>query len=91
MAEEPQVKGVAFRSLFASLAKLRGVSTQQAALSAFGEELRSGFAYGGIVPGGWVPHCFVSGAAGRRAQRGRQLIYDLGRQCTKDDMAAHWS
>ena len=55
MADGSRVKGVAFRSVFASLGKLRGKPAQQAALSRLGEELQNAFNYGGIVPGGWYP------------------------------------
>ena len=55
MVDGPRVKGVAFRSVYGSLGTLRGEPAQQAALAVLSEELRNGFVYGAIVPGGWYP------------------------------------
>lgn len=94
MADDPKVKGVAFRSVFASLGKLRGAGAQQAALQQFGQDLQSGFAYGGIVPGGWYPIAWykellriVRSSSGE----GRPFVYEVGRQCTRDDMSGIYS
>jgi hypothetical protein len=47
------VKGVAFRSVYGSLGTLPGKPAQEGALALRSEELRNGFVYGAIVPGGW--------------------------------------
>jgi hypothetical protein len=53
MVDGPRVKGVAFRSVYGSLGTLRGKPAQEGALALRSEELRNGFVYGAIVPGGW--------------------------------------
>lgn len=94
MAEEPRVKGVAFRSVHASLGKLRGPAMQAAAIRVAGEELQSGFTYGAIVPGGWYPIAWYKEllhAARRVTGEGKELIHEIGRQCTRDDMSGIYS
>jgi hypothetical protein len=94
MVDAPRVKGVAFRSVNASLIKLRGKSVQQAAHAALSEELRNGFTYGAIVPGGWYPigwykelfRCIRSTSG-----EGKELVHEIGRQCTRDDMSGIYS
>jgi hypothetical protein len=94
MAEFPRVKGVAFRSVYTSLGKLRGKEAQQAALAACGVELRDGFTYGAIVPGGWYAIDWykelfraIRGTTGE----GKELVHEIGRQCTRDDMSGIYS
>lgn len=94
MSSEPQVKGVAFRSVYASLGKLRGEPAQRAALAAVSEELRHGFNYRSIVPGGWYPILqYKELLRGIRAStgEGKDLMHEIGRQCTRDDMAGIYS
>lgn len=94
MAESPRVKGVAFRSVHASLGKLRGKSAQQAALAACGDELRDGFTYGAIVPGGWYPiewYKELFQAIRSSTGEGKELVHEIGRQCTRDDMSGIYS
>ena len=43
MADEPRLKGVAFRSVYTSLGKLRGVAAQQTLLAGSSAELRDRF------------------------------------------------
>jgi hypothetical protein len=94
MSAEPRVKGVAFRSVFGSIAKLRGKDVQQAALAKFGPGLRDGFTYGAIVQGGWYPiswykelfQCIRSVTG-----EGKELAFEIGRQCTRDDMSGVYS
>jgi hypothetical protein len=94
MIEQARVKGVAFRSVFASLGKLRGNPAQQAVLAALSEELRNGFTYGAIVPGGWFPIAWykelfrvIRSTTGER----KELVHEIGRQCTRDDMSGIYS
>lgn len=90
MASEPQVKGVAFRSVYASLGKLRGEKAQGAALEAVSEELRHGYTYRSIVPGGWYRiELYKELLRGIRSATGesKELVYEIGRQCTRDDMS----
>jgi hypothetical protein len=94
MASEPQVKGVAFRSVYVSLGKLRGDAAQRAMLEAVSEELRHGFTYRSIVPGGWYDIALykelfrgIRSATGE----GKDLVTEIGRQCTRDDMAGIYS
>jgi hypothetical protein len=94
MADGPRVKGVAFRSVFASLGKLRGKSAQQAAMAALGEELRDGFTYGAIVSGGWYSidwYKELFKAIRSSTGEGKELVLEIGRQCTRDDMAGIYS
>lgn len=94
MASEPRVKGVAFRSVYVSLGKLRGEEAQRAALEAVSEELRHGFTYRSIVPGGWYPIALYRELfRGIRASSGesKELVYEIGRQCTRDDMSGIYS
>lgn len=94
MASDPQVKGVAFRSVYASLGKLRGEGAQRAALEAVSEELRNGFLYRSIVPGGWYPiESYKELFRGIRSStgEGKDLVYEIGRQCTRDDMSGIYS
>lgn len=94
MADQPKVKGVAFRSVYASLGKLRGKAAQQAMLRAVGEELRNGFAYGAIVPGGWYPIAWykeLMRAIRSSTGESRALVHEIGRQCTRDDMSGIYS
>jgi hypothetical protein len=94
MASEPQVKGVAFRSVYASLGKLRGETVQRATLEAVSEEVRHGFTYRSIVPGGWYPIAqYRELFRAIRAATGetKELVFDIGRQCTRDDMSGIYS
>lgn len=94
MADGPRVKGVAFRSVFGSLATLRGKPTQQAALELMTEELRNGFVYGAIVSGGWYPidwYKQLFRAIRESSGEGKELVHEIGRQCTRDDMAGIYS
>jgi hypothetical protein len=94
MASEPQVKGVAFRSVYASLGKLRGEAVQRALLETVNEELRHGFAYRSIVPGGWYAiELYKELLRGIRSATGesKELVYEIGRQCTRDDMSGIYS
>src|SRR5688572_13655568 len=94
MASEPQVKGVAFRSVYASLGKLRGEVAQRSTLEAVSEELRHGFTYRSIVPGGWYPIAqYRELLRGSRSATGesKELVYEIGRQSTRDDMSGIYS
>jgi hypothetical protein len=94
MASEPQVKGVAFRSVYASLGKLRGDAVQRAVLEAVSEELRHGFTYRSIVPGGWYGIALYKellGGIRSVTGEGKDLVTEIGRQCTRDDMAGIYS
>lgn len=94
MAEGPSIKGVAFRSVYASLGKLRGEQAQRAVLEAASEQLRHGFAYGAIVTGGWYPielykelFMVIRSTTGE----GKELVHEIGRQCTRQDMSGVYS
>jgi hypothetical protein len=94
MADDPKVKGVAFRSVYASLGKLRGQSAQQAALAAFGQDLQNGLGYGAIVAGGWYPITWYKElfqAIRKSTAEGKELVHEIGRQCTRDDMTGIYS
>ena len=94
MVDGPRVKGVAFRSVYGSLGTLRGQPAQQAALAVLSEELRNGFVYGAIVPGGWYPiEWYKELFRGIRSStgEGKDLAYEIGRQCTRDDMTGIYS
>jgi hypothetical protein len=94
MASEPQVKGVAFRSVYASLGKLRGEVAQRSTLEAVSEELRHGFTYRSIVPGGWYPiaqYRELLGGIRTATGESKELVYEIGRQCTRDDMSGIYS
>ena len=94
MASDPQVKGVAFRSVYASLGKLRGEAAQRAALEAVSEQLRNAFIYRSIVPGGWYPieqyKELFRGILSSTGE-GKELLHEIGRQCTRDDMSGIYS
>jgi hypothetical protein len=94
VAKQPAVKGVAFRSVYASLGKLRGEGAQRALIEAGSERLREAFVYGAIVPGGWYPvdlykELFrtIRAATGE----GKELVHEIGRQCSRDDMSGIYS
>ena len=94
MVDGPRVKGVAFRSVFGSLGKLRGQPAQLATLDVLSEELRNGFVYGAIVPGGWYPidwYKELFRAIRSSTGEGKELTHEIGRQCTRDDMAGIYS
>jgi hypothetical protein len=94
MVDAARVKGVAFRSVLASLGKLRGKPAQQAALAGLSEELRNGFTYGAIVPGGWFPIAWyqeVFRVIRSTTGEGKELVHEIGRQCTRDDMSGIYS
>jgi hypothetical protein len=94
MVDGPRVKGVAFRSVYGSLGKLRGKPAQAAVLEVLGEELRNGFVYGAIVPGGWYPidwYKELFRAIRSSTGEGKELAHEIGRQCTRDDMAGIYS
>jgi hypothetical protein len=94
MVEGSCVKGVAFRSVYASLGKLRGAAAQQATLDASSEELRDGFRYGAIVPGGWYPVALYKDlfrAVRTATGEGKELVHEIGRQCTRNDMSGIYS
>ncbi|MES1184855.1 MAG: hypothetical protein ABUL60_13660 [Myxococcales bacterium] len=94
MVDGPRVKGVAFRSVYGSLGTLRGQPAQQAALAVLSEELRNGFVYGAIVPGGWYPiDWYKELFRGIRSStgEGKELAHEIGRQCTRDDMTGIYS
>ncbi len=94
MASEPQVKGVAFRSVYGSLGALRGAAAQRAALQAVSEGLRHGFTYRSIVPGGWYGiELYKELFRGIRSStgEGKELVHEIGRQCTRDDMSGIYS
>lgn len=94
MVDEPRVKGVAFRSVYVSLGKLRGQSAQRALLESVSVELREGFSYGAIVPGGWYPidsYKELLRAIRRTTSEGKELVHEIGMQCTRDDMSGVYS
>jgi hypothetical protein len=94
MAETPRVKGVAFRSVYASLGKLRGAAAQRSVLTEASPELRDGFEYGAIVPGGWYSidsYKELLCAIRSTTSEGKELIHEIGRQCTRDDMSGVYS
>jgi hypothetical protein len=94
MVDGPRVKGVAFRSVFASLGKLRGKAAQQAVLARCSEELKNGFTYGAIVSGGWYPidwYKQLFRSIRSSTGEGKELVHEIGRQCTRDDMSGVYS
>ncbi len=94
MADEPRIKGVAFRSVYVSLGKLRGESAQRAVLEGASVALREGFSYGAIVPGGWYPidwYKELLRLIRSMAGEGKELIHEIGMQCTRDDMSGVYS
>jgi hypothetical protein len=94
MVDSSRVKGVAFRSVFASVGKLRGKAAQQATLARLSEELQNGFTYGAIVSGGWYSidwYKELFKAIRAATGEGKELVHDIGRQCTRDDMSGIYS
>ncbi|WP_437900409.1 hypothetical protein [Sorangium sp. So ce124] len=90
MTDEPRVKGVAFRSVYASFGKLRGEPVQKLSLDAMCEPLRDGIRYGSLVSTGWYPIAWYKDlfqAIRRASGEGKELIHQIGRQCTHDDMS----
>ncbi|WP_437666343.1 hypothetical protein [Sorangium sp. So ce1182] len=90
MTDEPRVKGVAFRSAFVSFGKLRGEPVQKLSLDEMCEPLRDGLRYGSIVSTGWYPIAWYKDlfqAIRRTSGEGKDLIHQIGRQCTRDDMS----
>lgn len=58
------------------------------------EELRNGFVYGAIVSGGWYPidwYKQLFRAIRESSGEGKELVHEIGRQCTRDDMAGIYS
>lgn len=94
MTDAPRVKGVAFRSVYASLGKLRGQAAQRAVLASSSDALRDGFDYGAIVSGGWYAielyKELLRAIRGTLAE-GKELVFEIGRQCTRDDMSGVYS
>jgi hypothetical protein len=89
MADEPKVKGVAFRSVYTSLGKLRGEDVQRAALARMSEPLRQGFSYGSIVTSGWYAIALyreLFRVIRDVTQEGKDFVHQIGRQCTREDM-----
>jgi hypothetical protein len=94
MAEAARVKGIAFRSVFGAVATLRGKPAQQALLPLMSEDLRGGFVYGAIVSGGWYPIAWYKElfkVIRVSTGEGKDLPFEIGRQCTRDDMAGIYS
>lgn len=94
MVDESRVKGVAFRSVYTSLGKLRGEAAQRATLAAASEELRQGFVYGAIVAGGWYSvelYKDLFRTLRSATGEGKELVHEIGRQCTRDDMSGVYS
>jgi hypothetical protein len=94
MDEAPRVKGVAFRSVYISLGKLRGEGAQRALLEGASDELRAGFSYGAIVPGGWYPielYKELLRVIRSTTSEGKELVHEIGRQCTRDDLTGVYS
>ncbi|WP_437677044.1 hypothetical protein [Sorangium sp. So ce131] len=90
MTDEPKVKGLAFRSVYGSLGKLRGERLQKLSLDEMSEPVRDGMRYGSIVSTGWYPIAWYKDlfqAIRRASGEGRELIHQIGRQCTRDDMS----
>ncbi|WP_437310177.1 hypothetical protein [Sorangium sp. So ce388] len=90
MTDEPRVKGVAFRSAYVSFGKLRGEPVQKLSLDEMCEPLRHGLRYGSIVSTGWYPIAWYKDlfqAIRRTSGEGKDLIHQIGRQCTRDDMS----
>jgi hypothetical protein len=90
MADDPKVKGVAFRSVYTSLGKLRGERVQHAALERMNQPLRDGFGYGSIVTSGWYAielYRELFHVIRDVTQEGKELVHEIGRQCTRDDMS----
>lgn len=89
MTDEPRVKGVAFRSVYVSFGKLRGEALQKLSLDEMCGPLRDGLRYGSIVSTGWYPIAWYKDlfqAIRRTSGEGRDLVHQIGRQCTRDDM-----
>lgn len=73
---------------------MRGKEVQVAALAAASEELKNGFTYGAIVPGGWYPIDWYKDlfrAIRSTTGEGKELVHEIGRQCTRDDMSGIYS
>lgn len=85
MVDGSRVKGVAFRSVFAGLGKLRGEAAQFACMASPGEELRNGFTYGAIVSGGWYSidwYKELFRAIRSSSGEGKELLHEIGRECS---------
>lgn len=94
MVDGPSIKGIAFRSVYASLGKLRGERAQEAVLAAASEQLREGFTYGAIVAGGWYPielYKELFAVIRSTTGEGKELVHEIGRQCTRQDMSGVYS
>jgi hypothetical protein len=94
MTDDARVKGVAFRSVYASLGVLRGEQAQQAVLTAASEELKNGFTYGAIVASGWYPIALYKelfAVIRSTTREGKDLVHEIGRQCTRNDMSGVYS
>jgi hypothetical protein len=90
MPDDPKVKGVAFRSVYTSLAKLRGERVQRTALAQMSQPLHDGFSYGSIVTSGWYAielYRELFHVIRDVTQEGKELVHEIGRQCTRDDMS----
>ncbi|WP_437692126.1 hypothetical protein [Sorangium sp. So ce176] len=81
---------MAFRSVYVSFGKLRGEPLQRLSLDEMSEPLRHGIRYGSIVSTGWYPIAWYKDllqAIRRTSGEGKDLIHQIGRQCTRDDMS----
>lgn len=89
MTGEPNVKGVAFRSVLAALEALRGSEAVQKALDAMPGDVGNRLRGGTIVASGWYPiswyRAMFQGIT-RGLGEGRDLVRAIGTQCSDQDL-----
>jgi hypothetical protein len=87
---EPQVKGLAFRSLVAAAKRLCGPPVLDKMLPFLPEEIARAVKHSGFLTGGWYPlphYRALHAAIARASGRGLELARALGRDATMDDFS----
>jgi hypothetical protein len=85
---EPQVKGIAFRSLLSAVPRVCGPTVIEQTLPLLPDLVSRAIRHHGFLTGGWYPlahYRALHGAIGRVDGRGYELARVLGRDATLDD------
>lgn len=86
---EPQVKGLAFRTVLECYAELRGAAALEQAIQAMPKELRDAIRYHAIVSGGWYSISWYQDLLKTIADssgEGLPMIRAIGRAATEKDL-----
>jgi hypothetical protein len=84
-----QVKGLCFKSVINSVARLRGADGRQKLMAELSPNIREKLEYGHIVNGGWYPvewYRELLSAVCTSSGEGRALIREVGAECSRQDL-----